>query len=264
MTLNSGVTETYAAEDIRTYVSWQGTDEVVNAVERVATKHVLSERYTIWDVRTDQRRWWVIEPLTNLYAQEDYPSMEVAFTYHLGVIQVLSDRGGDSRDDDGRAERLAATFRRIQQSGQALDEAEEAEDLQAVGVRLREALKSLSRQLEAALELSPADAPKAGDFLGWALTFADRTAPGKSNERLRSYLKNTARVTWELVNWLTHAENATRHDAEIALNATDNVVTSFLYGIVRSAMALSDVRGALPTGCASGIAVGSPAVRVTT
>jgi len=41
-----------------------------------------------------------------------------------------------------------------------------------------------------------------------------------SAEPIRGYLKATVERAWKLLNWLTHAANATGNDAEIALSAT--------------------------------------------
>jgi hypothetical protein len=40
-------------------------------------------------------------------------------------------------------------------------------------------------------------------------------------------LKKTAAETWEYVNWLTHAKNAVRMDAEIGLKAVEHLLGMF-------------------------------------
>jgi hypothetical protein len=44
---------------------------------------------------------------------------------------------------------------------------------------------------------------------------------------LRSYLKRVAAETWDYVNWLTHAKNAVRLDAEIGLKAVEHPFGAF-------------------------------------
>jgi hypothetical protein len=44
---------------------------------------------------------------------------------------------------------------------------------------------------------------------------------------VRSYLKKVAGETWDLVNWLTHAKNAGRLDAEMALKAVEHLLGFF-------------------------------------
>jgi hypothetical protein len=46
-------------------------------------------------------------------------------------------------------------------------------------------------------------------------------------------LKATAKATWQLVSWLTHAANATRLDGEIAINGTQTVLVAFAGALLR-------------------------------
>jgi hypothetical protein len=71
------------------------------------------------------------------------------------------------------------------------------------------------------------DLPKAGDFPAWNERIANAIAPGEPMEYVRGYLKTTSERGWRLVNWLTHANNATRHDAELSLSATLHVVNNY-------------------------------------
>lgn len=56
---------------------------------------------------------------------------------------------------------------------------------------------------------------------------ANALAYGESNAHLRSYLKKMSTETWEYVNWLTHARNAIRPDAEIGLKAVEHLLSVF-------------------------------------
>jgi hypothetical protein len=78
-------------------------------------------------------------------------------------------------------------------------------------------------------ELVPAGAqqPKKADFKGWTELLANCLASGESAARLRSYLKKLAVETWEYVNWLTHAKNAVRVDAEIGLKVVEHLLGVF-------------------------------------
>ena len=62
---------------------------------------------------------------------------------------------------------------------------------------------------------------------------AGAVAPGESSDTVRSYLKGTAKATWQLVSWLTHARNAHRVDAMIALRATESVLVDFSMAVTR-------------------------------
>ena len=56
----------------------------------------------------------------------------------------------------------------------------------------------------------------------------------------------TAKSTWQLVAWLTHAQNAVRHDADLAAGATSTVLGAFTGALMRheerTAQPLPEVR----------------------
>jgi hypothetical protein len=52
---------------------------------------------------------------------------------------------------------------------------------------------------------------------------------------LRSYLKKVAVETWDYVNWLTHAKNAVRVDAEIGLKSVEHLLGMFTAARLRAA-----------------------------
>lgn len=126
------------------------------------------------------------------------------------------------------AELLSGAWRRWQQAFESFDEGDEAENFQAVGVRLRECLLSFVGEARSDAVL-PTDGPtpKASDFKGWADVIANYLAPGESASRLRSYLKKVSTETWDLVNWLTHAKSAVRLDAELGLKAVEHLLGVF-------------------------------------
>lgn len=39
----------------------------------------------MWDVHTNANRWWVITAPLNLYAQDQFPNMDLALTFHVGL-----------------------------------------------------------------------------------------------------------------------------------------------------------------------------------
>jgi hypothetical protein len=127
----------------------------------------------------------------------------------------------------------------------ALQRADEVEDFQAVGVRLREALVSLAQHLASVPEVR-ARAPeelKGADFKGWADTAAGTFAAGRTSAELRSLLKTVSEKTWIYVNWLTHTSRANRPLAALGLDMTGQVVTAFI-------SAMSHWRVGSPDACA--------------
>jgi hypothetical protein len=76
---------------------------------------------------------------TNLYAQRDFKSRDVVLTFHLGLalrLTYLNDRRIPVAPDP--ATLLPGSWRRWQQALAAYETGDEAENFQAVGVRLRE------------------------------------------------------------------------------------------------------------------------------
>jgi hypothetical protein len=75
--------------------------------------------------------------------------------------------------------------------------------------------------------------PQAANFVKWSELVAGHLAEGSRNERIRGYLKALAKETWDVVNWLTHAENATKVDGTIAIDATHSVLQAFGAALTR-------------------------------
>jgi hypothetical protein len=218
---------------ITQYLEGQAPDETVVQLEKVASERVLGHRHDVWDVHTDQARWWVITTPTNLYLQEDLPSMDQALSLHIGLTARVISRQQPTVGDEEQ-DRLAGSWRKWQQAADAAEQADEAEEFQSVGMRCREALLAFVREV-ADDEMVPAgtEAPKRGDFLYWSEYIAQAIASGESSEAIRTYLKMTARGTWGLVRWLTHEQNATRFDSDLSVAATENVLATFSMALVR-------------------------------
>jgi hypothetical protein len=159
--------------------------------------------------------------------------MDIALSFHVGLMMRMM--GGESRDLANRDHRVRELLRRLDVANESLDRAKEVEDFQAVGMRLRELLLTLTFSLSELIQTSdPTDAlQKAGNFKALANIYADSIADGKSSGHLRSLLKATSDKTWEYVSWLTHARNANEQDARIAFSATHEVIETFLGALIR-------------------------------
>ena len=84
----------------------------------------------------------------------------------------------------------------MEQAVESLDGGREAEDFQAVGVRLREAMVTYAGEVaDDALVPEGGAAPKAADVVGWTnLVIADQ-AEGPSSKQFRSYATKLTRET---------------------------------------------------------------------
>ncbi len=213
--------DAHTEQDIANYVQGQARDETIQHVEKVKEEFVLGQKYEIWDVTTDKDRWWVLTNLTNLYSQRHFPSLDYTLSFHIGLMARLRSRPSP---DDAEPHPFDEVFRRQEQSKERFERAVESEDFQAVGMQLRECLLSLVATLRRRTNLQPSAPPHGANFVEWTNILMDALCPGQSNEQIRRHLKNSAKDTWQLVNWLTHDRNATSTAASIAIGATDTVV----------------------------------------
>jgi hypothetical protein len=219
-------TTDWERDAIRGYFETQSPEDAIEHLEKVAVERVAGVLYEIWDVHTASGRWWAVTNPLNAYSQEDFKSRDVVLTFDVGLAIRIA-----SRDQvpitAGAAALLPGAWRRWEQAVEALTTAREAEDFQAVGVRLRECLVSFAAEI-ADDDLLPAgtDAPKRADVVGWTNLLANTLAAGASAARLRSYLKKLTRESWDYVNWLTHAKNARNYDAEIGTAAVSHLLAT--------------------------------------
>jgi hypothetical protein len=221
------------ARGIARYVEWQARGEKVQHTEKIKTEHLLGRDYECWDVHTQRDRYWVITSPTNLYSQKLFPSLDYTLSFHIGVmIRVEARQKG--APDAAQGARFVAVWRRWEEASNALDAAEEAEELQAVGMRCRECLIQLVRSVGKP-EMVPQgqDAPQRSNVVGWAEHIANTVAGGATAEHVRGHLKSATKSAWQLAQWLTHAGNAARWDAASVLDATHAAITAFGISVMR-------------------------------
>jgi hypothetical protein len=218
---------------ITEYVKLEAGDESVVHAEKIASEHVMGHEYNVWDVETDKNRWWVISNPTNLYLQSEFKSMDYVLSFHIGLMhRVFARQATTARTGGEERDRLRIPWRKWEQAAKASEEADEAEALQAVGMRCRESLLAFVRAVGIeAMVPEGDDAPKRSDFVHWSELIASAIAP--TSETLRTYLKKTAATTWQLVNWLTHEQNARQFDAVIVVDATAFLLDVFGMALVR-------------------------------
>lgn len=217
----------FAEQDIADYVQSQARDESVSHVERVKREVVLGDPYEIWDVTTDQGRWWVITNPTNLYSQQHFPSLDYTLSFHVGLMARIRSRSGSP--DGNQQTPFDEVLRRLEQAEERFGHAIEVEDLQAIGMLLREGLISLTTAVHRRVPLPEGvETPQVANFTAWADALLNVLCGGGSNERLRQYLKSHAKETWQLVNWLTHSRSADKVSTEIAIHACAATLRTFI------------------------------------
>jgi hypothetical protein len=214
------------------YVESQLADESVLHAERIGTQVVLGLAHETWNVVTDRGRWWVVTNPTNLYTQDDFKSADVVLSFHIGLMARISSRN-DIPVSESAASMFTEVWRNWEQATDALSTAVEAEDFQAVGMRLREAYVALLKAIKDESLVSADQDPPQDANPEWLTLLGNHIAGGNASSRLRSYLKSVGGETWSHVNWLTHATNAVHMDAEIACANVSHLISVFTASLMR-------------------------------
>ena len=215
------------------YFESQAPEESVEHVEKVKEEVVLGTTYEIWDVTTDKNRWWVITSPTNLYSQKSFPSLDFTLLFHIGLMMRVMAKPEGARSQEPTP--FDEVFRRQEQAKDRYDHAKEPEDFQAIGMQLRECLLSLLVALRRhSSQDFGSERPQDANFVEWSALLMDRLCAGSRNKEIRRHLKNSAKDTWQLVNWLTHDRDADSTAASIAIHACDTVVGHFVQILERS------------------------------
>jgi hypothetical protein len=202
-------------------------------VEKLTSEYVLGHQYDVWDAHTSDGRWWVITNPVNLYSQDQIKSMDIALSFHIGLMsRVMAREPLQAGRQDAWVLEVA---RRLDAASESLDRAREVEDFQAVGMRLRETLLTLAAKLADLGYQTDAGASELqkGNFKAWASVCAESVAAGSSTQYLRALLKALSEKTWNYVAWLTHARAAGRPDAQIALSAVSQAIEAFIIAVRR-------------------------------
>lgn len=215
------------------YFTSQAPDVTVEFAQIVHSEQLDGVHHDIWDLHTSEGRWWVITNPTNLYAQDQFPNMDLALTFHIGLT-VRIPRSEQAELDSLDVEPLVAPWRALEDAGDALRQVTEVEDCQAIGVRCRETLLTLVHEAQRVVPSGEdSDLPKKSDFNAWAQRIADIVYPGESHRARRQLLKSAASSSWDYTNWLTHAKTASIQDAEMAFHITELTVSLLTGGVTR-------------------------------
>jgi sirohydrochlorin ferrochelatase len=213
--------------------SQSGDDFEIEHVEKLTSEYVLGHQYDVWDAHTSDGRWWVITNPVNLYSQDQVKSMDIALSFHIGLMSRMM--ASSPRLSARQGTWVLEVARRLDVAGESLDRAREVEDFQAVGMRLRETLLTLAAKLAGLGYQTDASATdlQQGNFKAWASVCAESVAVGSSAQHLRALLKTLSEKTWNYAAWLTHARSASRPDAQIALAAVSQTIEAFIVAVNR-------------------------------
>lgn len=219
--------------DIAQYVELEASDEKVLNVELLKTETVLGTKYEMWDVATDKNKWWVITEPTNLYLQEHFQSLDYTLSLHIGLMYRIEER--QSREMSKNASPADGIIRRFKQAEDRYEAAIEAEDYQAVGMALREALINLVGMLRTRVDIEhDGDLPKSSDFKNWAKIIIQSLCKGSSNQLLRKSLRDTSISAWDLANRVTHNDQANDIETRITLGICRSITDNLIHLMVLS------------------------------
>src|SRR6266436_2251120 len=215
------------------YMASQAADEKVKVAQKVHTERLGSIIHDVWDVHTNKARWWVITNPANLYSQKQFPDLDLALTFHVGLC-LRTPRPGHDKLDGLWAEPFMACARGLDDARRACAKAHEVEDCQAVGVRAREILVTLVHAAQSVLALEvQGPHPKRSDVRAWAEALGNLLFPGEGHKERRALAKGAVEHAWSFTNWLAHARGARVDDADQAIEVTALAVGIFTTAVIR-------------------------------
>src|SRR5690242_13237204 len=94
------------------YIASQVSDEAVEFMEKITSERVAGIKHDVWNVHTDKARYWIITNPTNWYSQDQFPHMDIAITFHVGLMMRVMDRSQPAPSPQ-RARRFANPLRRL-------------------------------------------------------------------------------------------------------------------------------------------------------
>lgn len=203
------------------YYLSQSPGAEVTFLQKVYSEAILGHRHDVWDVHARDGRWWVITNPTNLYSQDQFPNMDLAVTFHIGLCLRIP-RTHRQRKTDRNVRPFEAVFTKLQETIDALSQAQSVPDYQAIGMRSREVLLAFVGAAQDAANWSIDAAPKRADFRAWSELICDVALAGASQKERRHLFKSLLADAWVFANWVTHAQSATWHDAEAALTTVEH------------------------------------------
>ena len=205
-------------EAVRDYYLSQSPDAAVTFLQKVYAEVLMGHRHDVWDVHASDGRWWIITNPTNLYSQDQFPNMDLAMTFHMGLC-IRIPRTDKRPVDELDATPFVDVLRLCQRFDEALDQAQDISGYRAIGVACRETLLAFVHAAQDAVDWTE-DPPKRADLRGWVEVVLDAVLGGRDLRERRRLVKSAMEEAWVFCNWLTHSKSATWHDAEAACRAT--------------------------------------------
>lgn len=224
---------------VEEYYLGQSNKVTITFLQKVYSENIIGHRHDVWDVHASDGRWWVITNPTNLYSQTQFPNMDYAVTFHMGLC-IRIPRTEQQQDTDFNIRAFSDTLNQIGQLGDALRQSQNVSDYQSIGVRCREALLSFIGAAQDVVEWVEKDAPKRADFRAWTEILCNIMLGGSEQKERRHLIKTLMVECWMFSNWLTHAKKSTWHDAEAAQGIVESTVGMAISTIIRHVRLVPD------------------------
>ncbi|WP_417794783.1 hypothetical protein [Terasakiella pusilla] len=199
----------------------EGTE--VRFAQKVYAESVIGHTHAVWDIHASDGRWWVITNPTNLYSQEQFPNLDLAITFHLGLCLRIP-RNDLKQVDVEIVRPFTDVLNAIRECEAALAQANDPGAFRAIGVRCRENLLAFVHAAQDAYDWPEQDLPQRSNFKLWVERIFDAFLSGADNRERRRLIKTTLKETWDYANWLTHSQSGKWMDAEVATNAVSHAI----------------------------------------
>lgn len=217
---------------VENYYLGQSPNATVKFLQKVYSESVIGHRHDVWDVHGSDGRWWVITNPTNLYSQEQFPNMDYAMTFHLGLCLRIP-RTEEQQQTDVVIKPFIETLNQVGKLSDALSQSQSVDDYQSVGVRCRESLLSFVGAAQDCAKWVAEEEPKRADFRAWTEIICNVILGGGEQKERRHLLKMLFVECWTFSNWLTHSKNTSWHDAEMAKTMVEAAISMGVNTIMR-------------------------------
>jgi hypothetical protein len=208
---------------VEEYFLGQSPNATLSFMQKVYSEVVVGHKHDVWDVHASDGRWWVITNPTNLYSQTQFPNLDYAVTFHLGLCLRIP-RTDEQRRSDAHITPFSTMLNDLQELPECLGQAKNLSDYQSIGVKCRELLLSFVGVAQDVIKW-PVDAPpQRANFRAWTDIIFDTVLGGQGHQERRRLFKSLFNEAWTFSNWLTHTKSATWHDAEAAQATVDHAI----------------------------------------
>lgn len=211
-------------QEVVDYYLWQSPESTeVRFAQKVYAESVIGHTHAVWDIHASNGRWWVITNPTNLYSQDQFPNLDLAITFHMGLCLRIP-RNDVKQVDVESVRPFTDVLNAILECETALAQANDPGAFRAIGVRCRENLLAFVHIAQDACEWPEQNRPQRSNFKLWVDMIFDAFLSGAQHRERRRLIKTTLKETWDYVNWLTHSHSGKWMDAEVATNAVSHAV----------------------------------------